>query len=432
MTRILLRCPKDPFEVISPEEVALKNLIGSNSGNLLFLDAAYKILNTRDVTVTPDMFKVHEMGADYINEHFDVYVIPLANGFRVSFMDGLERLTSVTSRLKIPVVLLGGGLQAKLPYRSGIKRPQDKTVKAFIGSILDRSPAVGVRGEYTQDYLKQLGFKDVEAIGCPSMFMNGLDLDVEKKRETLGPDARISMSITARITEMGPIVMSHVKKYPNLTYVGQEMDCLRLLLWGEGHPKIADPDPLPVHASHPLIRDGKTRFWVDPWPWIDYLRGTDFAFGTRIHGNIAALLAGTPAYVLGHDTRTTELARYFDIPYREMTNVPPDTDAADLYAEADYGPMIAGHPARFANFTSYMERHGLKHVFQPGEDPTEFDRRIAQIDFPPTVELYSGSSIQRRSRGAQRAGRNAFRRARSVYRDVSKRGGRAKGAVGGK
>ena len=170
------------------------------------------------------------------------------------------------------------------------------------------------------------------------------------------------------------------------------MDCLRLLLWGEGHAKIADPDPLPLHASHPLIRDGKTRFWVDPWPWIDYLRDTDFAFGTRIHGNIAALLAGTPAFVLGHDTRTTELARYFDIPYREMTNVPPDTDAADLYAEADYGPMIAGHPARFATFTTFIERHGLKHVFQPGEDPAEFDRRIARIEFPPTVELYSGSS----------------------------------------
>ena len=188
MTRILLRCPKDPFEVISPEEVALKNLIGSNSGNLLFLDAAYKILSTNGVSVTPDLFKAHEMGAGYINEHFDVYVIPLANGFRVSFMEGLERLTSVTSKLKIPVVLLGGGLQAKLPYRSGIKRPQDKTVKAFVGSILDRSPAVGVRGEYTQDYLKQLGFKDVEAIGCPSMFMNGLG--PQRHQEAGGARAR--------------------------------------------------------------------------------------------------------------------------------------------------------------------------------------------------------------------------------------------------
>ncbi len=38
MKRMLLRSPKDPFEVVSPEKVALENLIGSNTGNLLFLE----------------------------------------------------------------------------------------------------------------------------------------------------------------------------------------------------------------------------------------------------------------------------------------------------------------------------------------------------------------------------------------------------------
>ena len=44
-----------------------------------------------------------------------------------------------------------------------------------------------------------------------------------------------------------------------------------------------------------------------------------------------------------------------------------------------------GHAARFATFTDYLERQGLRHVFQPGEDPTAFDRRIAAIDFPAGV-----------------------------------------------
>jgi hypothetical protein len=413
MKRMLLRCPKDPFEVVSPEQVALHNLIGSNTGNLLFLDAAYKLLNTKDVHVEPDRFKAHELGADYINANFDVYVIPLANGFRISFMRGLERLTPVIQKLKIPVVLLSGGLQSGLAYKPGIKRPMDDTVKAFVGAIMDKSGSIGLRGEYSVDYVQRLGFKDVEVIGCPSMFMYGDKLDVQKRSAALDRNSRITMSVTSRIAQMAPIVESHTAKYPNLTYIGQEMDCLRLLLWGEGMTKMPDPNPLPVWPSHPLVRDGKTKMWVDPWPWIDYLRGTDFTFGSRIHGNIAALLAGTPAYVLAHDTRTTELSRYFEIPHRLIQNTPPTIDAADLYEEADFGPLVANHKQRFDTYISYVERHGLSHVFQPGEDPTRFDKRVSEVRYPDSVALYSGSLTQRYGR---RARRRTLRAVRGVRR----------------
>ena len=166
----------------------------------------------------------------------------------------------------------------------------------------------------------------------------------------------IGVNITARVTPMGPIVMSNMERYPNLEYIAQDKDALRLLLWGYGAKNIKDPSPLPVHLSHPLLRDDRTKFFVDPWPWLDYMRETDFVFGTRIHGNITALLAGTPGYVFAHDSRTLELARYFEIPHREMEDIPLDIDAAELYAEADYGPTMAGHAARYRTFIDYVER----------------------------------------------------------------------------
>ena len=190
------------------------------------------------------------------------------------------------------------------------------------------------------------------------------------------------------------------------------MDCLELLLWGEGIRKMPDPSPLPVWPSHPLLREGKTKMWVDPWPWIDYLRGTDFTFGTRIHGNIAALLAGTPAYVLAHDMRTLELARYFEIPHRIAQRTPPETDAAELYEEADYGPLNANHGKRYDTFIGYVERHGLSHVFQPGEDPTLFDQKVASIDYPDSPRLYGGSAYQRYRRVVRRGTRRTVRRVR--------------------
>jgi hypothetical protein len=387
-----------------------KNLIGSNSGNLLFLESAYKILDTHGAHVTPDRFAAHEMNPDEINERFDVYVIPLANAFRKSFEHGLIRLTKVVTRLKIPVVILGAGLQDYLPYKSGTKHEVDPVVKTFVKAVLDRSGSVGVRGEYTQDYLKGLGFADIEVIGCPSMFLHGDQIDIRKKTPTLGRDAKIAINVTQRVSAMGPIIASHLDKYPNLEYVAQDLDTLRLLMWREGSTTQKEPNAMPFHPSHPLFRDDKTLFFMDPWPWIDHLRDVDFVFGNRIHGNIAGLLAGTPSYVLAHDTRTLELSRYFDIPHRAMNDVSPDTDAADLFAEADYGPMMTGHAARFRIFIDYLERHGLHHIFEPGEDTHSFDQRVASIEYPPPVRLRTGSRVMRARRRVQKAARKFVNR----------------------
>lgn len=328
--------------------------------------------------------------ADEINERYDAYAIPLANALRPSFEVQLIRLTALLERLRIPVVILGVGAQATLAYETERLRPIERSVRAFVRAVLDRAPSIGVRGELTHDYLVGLGFRDVEVIGCPSLFLRGPELRVEKRVHRLGPGSRIALNVSPYLAAMGPIVTSHAARYPNLVYIPQDVATLRLLLWGESAEDAAKVSDLPIHSSHPLLRQNRTRAFVEPWPWIDDLRTADFAFGSRIHGNIAALLAGTPAYVFAHDSRTLELARYFEIPHRGLPGVPPDVDAADLFDEADYGPLVAGHAARFATFAAYLERHGLAHVFQPGGDRgAGFDDRIARTAFPGPIDVSS-------------------------------------------
>lgn len=387
MKRILLRSPKGPFEVVSPETTLHRNLIASNSGNLVFLEAAHKILATSGTEVVPDRLRVEPRDAGAINERYDAYAIPLANAFRLSFEPILIRMTGLIERLRIPVVILGVGAQANLRYEFDRLRPMEPSIKAFTRAVLDRSPSIGVRGEATHDYLRGLGFRDVEVIGCPSMFLYGKDLHVEKRAERLDRDARVALTVSPYVKRMGDVVMHHVERYPNLVYVAQDLDTLELLLWGEPGQAPAEPGKIPVHLSHPLFRENRVRFYTDPWPWIADLRAFDFSFGTRIHGTIAALLAGTPACVFAHDSRTLELARYFGIPHRPMPDVPPDVDAADLYAEADFGELNRGHAARLATFLDYLRRHGLDHVFADGEDPSSFDARIAATAYPPAVDV---------------------------------------------
>jgi hypothetical protein len=390
--RILLRSPKDPFEVVSPSSVLERNLVGGNAGNLVFLQATWKILGVPGVTIAPDRLETNPRAAGEINERYDAYVIPLANAFRPSFESTLIQMTELIKRLRIPVIILGVGAQASVGYELGRLKPIEPAVRAFVSAVLDRGPSIGVRGELTHSYLRSLGFRDVEVIGCPSMFLHGEDLRVEKRLPRLERDARVSLNVSPYVKAMGSIVTSHVERYPNLTYVAQDLDTLCLLLWGESPSAAAETNPIPIHLSHPLFRENRVRFYVEPWPWIADLRGCDFAFGTRIHGNITALLAGTPAYVFAHDSRTLELVRYFGIPHRAMSQVPPDVTASDLYDEADYGELNRGHAARFATFRAYLERHGLGDVFTEGDAGRSFDERIARTAFPPGVGVSAAAT----------------------------------------
>ena len=417
MKRILLRSPKDPFEVVSPRTVFGHNLIGNNAGNLVFIQATHRILAARGVEIETDDFMGGARRAAVVNERFDVCVIPLANSFRISYESGLRRMIRFIEQLTIPVVILGVGAQSNEHFSFDYQKPIEPLVRQFVSAVLDRGPSIGVRGEMTAEYLRKLGFSDIEVIGCPSMFLHGDHLSVEKRQPTLERSANVSINVSPYVTAMGPIVMSHLDRYPNLTYIPQDLDTLGLLIRGDDSASTdGHPGPMPFHVSHPLFEQGKVRFYVEPWPWMNDLAGADFSFGTRIHGNIAALLAGTPAYVFAHDSRTLELARYFRIPHRLMSQVPADIDAADLHEEADFSEMNSGHAARFATFVNYLGRHGVGHVFADGEDPGAFDRRIAATDFPPAV--ISSRAVARPASLAGRLHRARYRLA--VAADASR------------
>lgn len=394
MSNILLRARKDPFEVVSAEHTLVQNLIGRNAGNLIFSTASYRVLETAGTTITADRFVVDPGDAGRINERYDAYVVPLANAFRLSFESTLIRLTRLIERLTIPVVVLGVGAQANLAYDTRRLQRMEASVRAFVRAVLERGPSIGVRGELTHDYLRGLGFRDVEVIGCPSLFYHGADLRVEKRLAVLDRSSRVAINVSPYVRSMGPVVAHHVERYPDLTYIPQDLDTLEMMLWGEVGADVDPADPRPIHLAHPLFRDDKVRFFLDPTPWLDFLATRDFSFGTRIHGNIAALIAGTPAVVLAHDSRTLELARYFEIPHLQMPSGTPAIDAADLYADADFGPLNRGHAARLATFAAYLDRHGLDHVFRspPAEPP--FIARIAATPFAPAVMVGSRTTPQ--------------------------------------
>src|SRR4051794_18582736 len=165
VTTILIRAHKHPFRVASAEETLQQNLIGGNVGNLVFSQSVCRLLSTAGTAI-----RTASLPRQPVPDGIDHLVLPMANAFRPGYADQLDRLTTIIRRAKVPVTVLGAGAQARLSGRRSGAEVIDTSVQAFVAAALERGNGpIGVRGEFTGDYLRRLGFKDdeVAVIGCP-------------------------------------------------------------------------------------------------------------------------------------------------------------------------------------------------------------------------------------------------------------------------
>ncbi len=391
MTRLLIRSGKDPFTPVVAESTLTQDVFNSNSGNYLFQHSMWRTLSVDGAELVSNSTLSERVSprpgdAARINDEFDHFVIPMANAFRTEFEPRLARRAELLEGVRIPVTVTGIGAQA--PHGHGIEAlaPVDDTVKKFVGLVLDRSASIGVRGGFTKSYLLSLGFPDdaIDVIGCPSLFLHGRDFRVDKHVDSLTSDSPLALNLTPEVPGIGAFATAQAERHPHLTYVGQDAHDLRMLLWGVPFPHVHDP-LVPVHLEHPLYQDDRIRLFLDTWPWYDFMATQHFAYGTRFHGNVAALLGGTPAHLLAHDSRTLELAEYHRMPYTMMPSFDADVSAAELYAATDMSEFNAELPRGFDRFTAFLDRNGLQHVHTPGNGRGDFDERLAAATFPKPV-----------------------------------------------
>ncbi|MFI1869762.1 polysaccharide pyruvyl transferase family protein [Streptomyces jumonjinensis] len=398
MKRILIRSGRSPFYAATREEYLQQDLIGTNSGNLVFSDASHKLLLTENTEIVSNGLRTDPSAerARQINEEYDMFVVPLANAFRPSFRASLNRLSALIEQLTIPVVVIGVGAQTSADYEMGRLQEMDAPVRRFMRAVLKKSASIGVRGELTASYLKGLGFgsRDVEIIGCPSMFMYGDTFPELRDPGTLDSESRIAINLSPYATRVGDLagLVRHAhERFPHLTYFAQNLVDAELLFWGDTSAAAGHRSPIPRQLTHPLFQENKVRVPLDPRSWLEELSTHDFSYGTRIHGNIAALLAGTPAVVLAHDSRTLELCRYFGIPHRLLSQTPADIHPARLYQEADFSELHQGHKERFGQLTAFLSRNGLENTFEHGDGGASYEARVAALDAPGSIGVWDGS-----------------------------------------
>jgi hypothetical protein len=134
----------------------------------------------------------------------------------------------------------------------------------------------------------------------------------------------------------------------------------------------------PVHTGHPMYAKRSVLYYSNPWGWIESFKNIDFTFGARLHGNIASILGGTPAHLLAHDSRTTELADFHGIPYTRYDKDAAPVLAGDLVEKTDYTQFNTLMQDGFDNFIEFLHANNLTTIYDTdrGEAPA-FDAGIA-------------------------------------------------------
>lgn len=408
MKRYLMRGGMSPIHPLSPETVIERNSIGTNAGNMLYLYGVYRTLLTEECTIDIDAYAVEKgvySAEDIarINEEYDAYICPLADAFRNDFIDKLERYEKFFRQLTIPCYEIGCGLKA--PYEPQVSEPKtfDKAVKGFVSAVLEKSALIGLRGEITGDYLRHLGFRegnDYSVIGCPSLYIGGGALT--QRPFTLSKETAISFNLAADAPHnVMAFAVREMDAYINHYLVEQNIGEARLLFFGTpfGANK-SNNQLLPRDISHPLLQENRYKFFVNAPTWINFLKTVDLSVGCKLHGNIAAIIAGTPAIFVTLDSRMREITAYHALPAIPYMEVGEETRIQDLLEQLDMRAYMDRHSQNFQNFVGFLNRNGLSHIYEKDVSPQRvpLDEAITQISFPyiqPALSCTTAELVQR-------------------------------------
>ncbi|NRG34885.1 polysaccharide pyruvyl transferase family protein [Niallia circulans] len=397
MKKILIRAGMSPLEPFDAAKMIMDNTFGGNIGNLIYQYSVFRTLMTKDTIITPDYYTYGPDRADEINENYDCYIIPLADAFRNEFIPSLRRYTKLINKLKIPVVVIGVGLRAPFEPKLNEGFPFDKDVKNFVKAVLKKSSIIGVRGEITAKYLTRLGFRegiDHVVIGCPSMYTFGRELSIRNTRVT--KESKICVNSSRRSQKkVLDFIARGMAEYPNHYFIPQWLKELKLTYLGA--PSIAEiSKKYPIKMSDPVYMNNRVRFFLNVPTWLEFIKDADLSFGARLHGNIAATIAGTPSLIIPKDARMRELAEYHQLTNLMANKITGKTSLLEIIEKSDFQSPVKVQGRNFDHFIDFLNKNQLEHIYINTVTPSTvpLDQKLADIQLQPPVKPLSGCSLE--------------------------------------
>lgn len=339
-----------------------------NTGDMMVYDSILKLLDFADM----DVLKIAEPTEDDIKRYngFD-YAILRGSNFIHEHMQW-QRATWTLERLKIPVYAIGVGAQAET--RRKIELPAE--CRRVWSMIAERSVAIGVRGTFSAEVLADNGIKNVEVVGCPSLF-RARNRDLRLNVKPLSDIRKVAFSLRRETSHYYAADMKSylVRQRELLLRIADRFETT-ISIHGEPEEKafFAGNSAGIKAATETLTRSGwfqgpagekikqlygRNLFLNDRVEDYDHMiAGHDFAIGYRVHGILPALARGVPGVLVDYDSRSGELAETFSIPKAKDDELLAQS-FDQMFDPGQFATFQSRFPANYDRFKSHMDRASI-------------------------------------------------------------------------
>lgn len=350
---------------------------GANTGNLFIGHGLFHGMECAHKAFHPGFGVIP---AERLHEHFDMLVVPASN-FVGNGVD-LTAHAEYFARTKLPIFCFGLGSQLRPGEAPALKPGTER----FLRLMGERGGSIGVRGAFTAEVMWEMGIRNTSIVGCPSLLSLTAETLTRLGQAVPGRDkVALNFSNNVRRHALHPEAMRVSENglfqrmlQENAFYVLQnerpEMELLAAMAEGQADRAAAAVEQIAelfdVSSSRDDLRaflERRIRIFFSVEDWVGCMATMSVAIGSRFHGNVAALLAGTPALYLVHDMRTRELCELLCLPHIILDRPVSAEEVLERAGELDYAPFIAQIGRLAMEWRLFFARNGLALEFHDAE-----------------------------------------------------------------
>lgn len=333
---------------------------GNNTGNLLFVEGIKEQI----------YFEQELWVLDKINNNIKkpVAIMPSAN-FIINGSDNwILSCKKFLENNDCPITLAGLGAQSskKLNTPKKLVEALTSTKKEYFKMVSERAVTIGVRGEFTAECLELMGIKNYRIIGCPSFFkyINGRYPKLQRPSlECTQMTVTTGNALESRILEMGIKLnsiwlMQMMTEMPKSAFENETISAIWV------NRRFPDLRCSLEEYSKYLKEQSRIFFRLNDWNQYYKQENVKFAYGSRFHGNMAAIRNGVPALWIAHDSRTTELVKTLHLPYITIEKFAEIKNAEELLDYCDYSDMYKSYRSLCNNYVEFLEENHISHRFK--------------------------------------------------------------------
>lgn len=313
--------------------------VGRNTGNMVFTKALEK--NMRVDTMPYEKF----MKTPWFYDLYDavlttdlIWITPSGN---------FDYLQEQMTQIQKPFVPISVGVQNRL---DSIDYNLNASVLRVLNMMQERA-VLGVRGEITADILNRNGIKNIEIVGCPSLYYwNHPNFKI--KREPVTP--KFDKILYNFRSFYGKLSKDEAHF---LSYCAQKK-----FEFIEQTESVLTPQMCPSLEYYSYIGtklEERKHTFFDINDWADFVSSYDFSFGARFHGNVISLWYEKPALFIVIDSRMKELLDYFNLPYIYMRDFDETRPIEYYYELADYSTFNSRFRLKYNKYLEFLKRNKI-------------------------------------------------------------------------